>query len=601
MTLGMAIYWTIDRDDVPQQETNETWIFGFSKEAFSEASKIFNKNESIYDLKLRPGWKIFIKAQSDRPEPEIFWTGYDQATKTIYASVTDDLQVKSVIAHVKIGGTYQDINMTDNDGDTIYTLQLDQVRETFGSPLLKDSGNHIMAKDIENNTMLSSITTEDFSFQDPEIKGGSEEDDLFDSSVAAGDFNNDSYTDLAIGVPGETIGGKFNAGAVNILCGSSSGLKATNTDKILYQDLGIGDSSEPDNRFGFSVAAGDFNNDNYTDLAIGVPGEVIEGKSNAGAVNVLYGSSSGLKATNTDKILYQNLGIGDSSKRGDLFGFSVTAGDFNDDSYDDLAIGMPGATPELDLIAAGAVYVLNGSSSGLKAADANKILYQGDLGTGDSSKRGDLFGFSVTASDFNNDSYDDLAIGVPGESIGTDSKAGAVNILYGSSSGLKAAVQTGTGVWWQSKGISSGSKPNDQFGLSVAAGDFNNDSYDDLAIGVPGEVIMGKENETNAGAVNIFYGSSSGITAYNDRLLYQDQGIGGNSEFNDRFGTSLAAGDFNDDSYDDLAIGVPGEAITDKEPNAGAVNVLYGSSSGLRAEPDTVKVWFQNLLGIGGG
>jgi hypothetical protein len=39
--------------------------------------------------------------------------------------------------------------------------------------------------------------------------------------------------------------------------------------------------------------------------------------------------------------------------------------------------------------------------------------------------------------DFNNDGFDDLVVGAPGEDIGTINNAGAVNIFYGSSSGLR--------------------------------------------------------------------------------------------------------------------------------------------------------------------
>ena len=48
----------------------------------------------------------------------------------------------------------------------------------------------------------------------------------------------------------------------------------------------------------------------------------------------------------------------------------------------------------------------------------------------------DRFGASLAAQDFNADGYDDLAIGVPGEDLGSITDSGAVQILYGSSSGL---------------------------------------------------------------------------------------------------------------------------------------------------------------------
>ena len=45
------------------------------------------------------------------------------------------------------------------------------------------------------------------------------------------------------------------------------------------------------------------------------------------------------------------------------------------------------------------------------------------------------------------------------------------------------------------------------------------------------------------------------------------------------FGAALAAGDFDGDGRDDLAVGVPGESVGAVD-DAGAVNVLYGTASG---------------------
>jgi hypothetical protein len=50
-------------------------------------------------------------------------------------------------------------------------------------------------------------------------------------------------------------------------------------------------------------------------------------------------------------------------------------------------------------------------------------------------------------ADFNNDGAEDLAIGVPGETVGTSFSAGAVNVLYGSiGGGLTAAGKVGVGA-----------------------------------------------------------------------------------------------------------------------------------------------------------
>ena len=61
------------------------------------------------------------------------------------------------------------------------------------------------------------------------------------------DFNGDGIDDLAVGVPGEDIGGTTNAGAVNIIYGSESGL-ADGPRQQLTQAL-----PEPGDGFGTAV------------------------------------------------------------------------------------------------------------------------------------------------------------------------------------------------------------------------------------------------------------------------------------------------------------------------------------------------------------
>ena len=54
--------------------------------------------------------------------------------------------------------------------------------------------------------------------------------------------------------------------------------------------------------------------------------------------------------------------------------------------------------------------------------------------------------------------------------------------------------------------------------------------------------------------------------------------------------------DFNGDGFDDLAIGVPWEDVGGVE-NAGAVNVLYGSSGGLQVDSPDDQFWHQDREG----
>jgi hypothetical protein len=105
------------------------------------------------------------------------------------------------------------------------------------------------------------------------------------AASAGADFDNDGFADLAVGVPGENDFG----GAVNVLYGSGAGL--TGTGAQVFTGVGGGPIV---GSFGSAVAAGDFNNDGFADLAAGARSRRVGGADGAGSVGVLYGSSGGL-------------------------------------------------------------------------------------------------------------------------------------------------------------------------------------------------------------------------------------------------------------------------------------------------------------------
>jgi FG-GAP repeat len=365
---------------------------------------------------------------------------------------------------------------------------------------------------------------------------------------------------------------------------------------------------------------GDFNGDGRDDVAIGVPFEDVDTGAgsieDAGAVNVLYGSSTGLSATTPipDQFWTQNTGgVDDLSEPFDGFGSSLTSGDFNGDGKDDLAIGVPFEFVETTggtVIFAGAVNVLYGSSSGLSATSPlpDQFWTQNTAGVVDLSEANDNFGASLSTGDFNGDGKDDLAIGVPEEDVdttgGTRNDAGAVNVLYGSSTGLSATSPIPDQYWTQSSpNVNDLSEIDDNFGYSLSSGDINGDGRDDLAIGVPfEEVVTGEGTFGEAGAVNVLYGSSTGLSATSpipDQYWTQStKDVNDRSEPSDFFGSSLSSGDFNGDGKDDLAIGVRAEDVNTGAgtfDNAGAVNVLYGSSTGLSdTSPIPDQYWTQS-------
>jgi hypothetical protein len=106
----------------------------------------------------------------------------------------------------------------------------------------------------------------------------------------------------------------------------------------------------------------------------------------------------------------------------------------------------------------------------------------------------------------------------------------------------------------------------------VATGDFNGDGYADLALGAPG--YSRNEFGADQGAVFVYDGSKHGIVG--PPVVFRGPA---NYDNDNRFGTSIAAGDINGDGYDDLAVGNPGP-YGGGNP-VGSVRVIYGSASGL--------------------
>ncbi len=85
--------------------------------------------------------------------------------------------------------------------------------------------------------------------------------------------------------------------------------------------------------------------------------------------------------------------------------------------------------------------------------------------------------------------------------------------------------------------------------------------------------------KVDAGAVNIFYGTASGLPTYGQTLLQ------GHPEAGDRFGASLVVPMFslaggNGDEQPDLVVGAPGEDVGAKV-DAGAANVFVNTTGTL--------------------
>jgi hypothetical protein len=387
------------------------------------------------------------------------------------------------------------------------------------------------------------------------------------SSGVSGDFNGDGFDDLAIGVPLEDVSGHADAGAVNVIYGSSTGLASAGNQLWTQDSPSVEGVAEAGDRFGACLAAGDFDNDGHADLAIGVPGENVGSIVDAGLVNVLYGSDGGLAATGTgirpNQVWTQDSpSVQGTAERNDRFGSALAAGDFNMDAADDLAIGDPGEDIR-SINEAGAVNVLYGSTEGIGPL-ANQIWFQDSPGIEGTSETGDNFGSSLAAGDITGDGRSDLAIGVPLEDIGRIADAGAVSVLYATATGGLSSSKDQ--LWYQnSTAVAGTSESGDLFGDAVALGDVDGNGNADLIAGVPLEDVSGAG--ANAGAFNLLYGSATGLITTGNKVV-----VG--THAGDFLGATLAVGGFNfPPGADDLAVGAPGRNIAG-ENDAGSVLVF---------------------------
>ncbi len=255
---------------------------------------------------------------------------------------------------------------------------------------------------------------------------------------------------------------------------------------------------------------------------------------------------------------------------GDEAGRWLVAGDLNGDGYEDMVVSAhddSGGGP-------GAVYVLYGSattrtSTGLSSNSFVKISGEAN---------GDRFGISLAMGDINGDNYDDLLIGADkNDDSGGD--AGAIYLIYGGSSQLTTSALT-------SAVEITGEAASDQAGF-VAAGDVNDDGYDDMIIGA------GRNDDgfLDGGAVYLIYGQAAALS---------NSSVSTAVEFTaeaaqDSVGSPVVTGDFNNDGFADILISAA--ANDDVASGAGAVYLLYGKATAYTSASLSTAIQFSGEAG----
>lgn len=270
--------------------------------------------------------------------------------------------------------------------------------------------------------------------------GGDAAADEYTQGIASADLNADNKGDIIVGARLAGAG----AGRIVAYSGSNGSIIAA------FSKTGSSGSE-----FGTSIASGcDLNGDGHADVVVGAP-------KWRNANNVIVGRVYGYNGTNGAQ-LFAIDGPVSGSPTG--FGYAVSCANAK------VVVGSPDEDASATLVAAGAVRIYDVANSG--AVTLFRIL------TGDSS--GDHFGKLVANNvDFNNDSFSDLAVSIPGFD-GLANNSGVVRIYQGPE-------------YLPVKSLGYNLPAGSLAGSSIAVGgDFDGDGYRDIAFGSPRAVPSGQ-------------------------------------------------------------------------------------------------------------
>ncbi|WP_158708926.1 FG-GAP-like repeat-containing protein [Streptomyces sp. NRRL S-920] len=424
------------------------------------------------------------------------------------------------------------------------------------------------------------------------------------------DYNGDGYADLAVGVPGATVGGKTGAGYVNVVWGGKGGLGKHGSVTVSQATTGVPGTAEAGDKFGKAVDSNDMNGDGYADLVVGAPGEDIDAALDAGTVTIVWGSASGFKGG------FTAASGGNSEARG--YGAVLTTGDYDRDGDKDIALNThfdessslamrpgpftAGSPATLSRIQgwhfAGPTVVTSGDFDG-DGGDDIALAYDGmeisgtevlsrASGTWKTTwSSGETTYSALAAGDFDGDGTDDLAIGhvqpnpESERAACEDRLGGAILTVYGKKGGTFG--DGGSSCTTQdSPQVGGTAEADDNFGAHLASANVDKDGIDELIVGADTEAVG---TAKNAGSYSVLASLGTGEHLVGPSFSQNSTGVAGTAETGDRLGAAVTTGDYNGDTYPDIAVGAPGEdgkggvwyAATPKDgPNPPVTSVTPG-------------------------
>lgn len=329
------------------------------------------------------------------------------------------------------------------------------------------------------------------------VPGTSEAGDHFGWSVAVGDLTDDGRTDIMVGSPGEDVGTRADAGKVHVLS-LAAGSTASTISAVSLTQGNLRGVAEAGDQFGYTVAAAPSLGDEAGTLAAaGAPGEDVAGMVDAGEVDAFgFDGKWNLTAqfqqgrSNSSPFAAPVPGVPEA---GDRFGASLLIAQLNSPYTGDVHAG-----PEWTFVMGAPGDVVSGRDSAgsvtlsYTQTGALEQVTQDTADVPDVAESGDAFGSSLavheTQSWRNAETRTlrrNLAVGAPGEDVGTVTDAGSVTLFRSTDTGLQARD-----VFTQNNaGFGGHAEAGDRFGSSVAMRPELDSSDAVLVIGAPYEDV----------------------------------------------------------------------------------------------------------------